>query len=1492
MERNRLVFFLCAASFLGGLEARAQVPPPPAALTAVPADGAVSLQWPAVPEATSYYLYRSLVTDTPTGTLPPTDTPTPTPTGTLTPTDSPTPLAALPAGTVAYTDVQVTNGRHYLYQVAGLDPSGLGPAALATVVPFAPPVAVQPVTVKSLRPYALDLSWGVPNSTYAVASYRVYQFTYVTPTVPPPPPSLWALTATPIATTADTAYTDTSAVSAGVSYYYAVQAVDNQGNPGRLSGLNTDPIVPQATLPPAPPLLSGSVGLTATPGIGSYATPAASPGGYGVRLSWNGALASEGVTAYGLFRDQTPIATLVYGTPTPTLVFDDTTIPLSASLAVSTGYSLVASNGVGAVTSNTVLENITQARMGLVAVTPDATANAVTLAWAPGREGTYGLGGYWIFKSPLGPNPGSPTPVPTGSPTATPTWTPTPFATLVATPSATASVTFVDEPVANADGLGYWVVPFDATGHGAALIPPSFLRLAPTPVSNVQAAGPSGNNAVTVTWSAGGPGYYGGPQVYVLYREDILTRTPTPVATVPATQTQATDYVVATPGTPVAYLVRAQDDRGNLSDFSPASAAVLPVSLTLPAVPVVLPVTGSAVALRFAWLENPLPDAVDHYSLFGPDWPGAAPSPTPLATLLPSPTMVYSAPATAWDASVYYLQAHNSQGDSQAATLGGIPVDAVRVSAAVTPGMRQVEVSWTLVPTPGSTPAIDGYGLYRSLTPGAGFTLLNTVGAPGSSYSDASAAAGNTYYYRITARSGGLAESPLYPTMTPQPEASASTWPNVPSGLTALSDSATQITLDWAANSPAEAVQSYSLLQNGVTIATVSATQSPTPTYAVAVNQAPGTAYGYQVVAQNAQGFSDASAALSQLAPPAVTFTVTLAPPPYFSPTPSATSTVPPVVWISGLAYPAVVGGYTLYRQTQATPSVTPSYIAVGSASSPASFIVDNQPDPGYVNHYQVGANNGLGLNADPSVSAQLAVTLWPNPPVMALNADASAVTLAWATPVGNDVPITGYTIYRGVYLTTTPTVLPTVYATAVPPTADFVDPDVTPGAGYVYWMDAQNSSGGSTLSAPQTIIPVQPPTLAVTPLDSRNLLTWSPVSLATPGLLSGYVVYRAPVPTPGMTPSFVPIVSLVEGLSNTAYADTGVLDGVTYIYEVAPSSRNSIRGPFSNAVTQSVAPQPPETLAAVSGVDSLGTPYAQLRWSYTGLPTDTFFLQRKLGTEPDSSFRTVKGGVQGLDYLDSGLENKTFYDYRIYTVNAAGVTSAGFASAVALPAAPPILSSAAVTLTQNNSNAQIVIGNGLSWEGADQAGFDPTRMYPLGGYHVFRSSDGGAVYQALGDVPATFVGGVPASPVSYFDQVPLINGSAYTYLVQAFDNPPDAPVSLAHVASYQTAQAFPISPNTALDRNAIRPYGAPNEQVVNIRFVVSGPGKVNIKVYTLSGTFVRELVNQSYPQQGIYWTQWDARNMNGSLVASGVYLITTESPGGHQEFEKVAVIK
>jgi hypothetical protein len=133
--------------------------PAPEGFNASAGNGQVQLQWTPVPSATAYLLYRHLTTETPTGTLPATATPTISATGTLSPTLTPVPLATVGAGEMGiFSDSQVTNGRHYLYQVAALDDTGLGLFAQASTAPFAAPLAVEPVSVLNLHSNALDFS--------------------------------------------------------------------------------------------------------------------------------------------------------------------------------------------------------------------------------------------------------------------------------------------------------------------------------------------------------------------------------------------------------------------------------------------------------------------------------------------------------------------------------------------------------------------------------------------------------------------------------------------------------------------------------------------------------------------------------------------------------------------------------------------------------------------------------------------------------------------------------------------------------------------------------------------------------------------------------------------------------------------------------------------------------------------------------------------------------------------------------------------------------------------------------------------------------------------------------------------------------------------------------------------------------------------------------------------------------------------------------------
>jgi len=77
--------------------------------------------------------------------------------------------------------------------------------------------------------------------------------------------------------------------------------------------------------------------------------------------------------------------------------------------------------------------------------------------------------------------------------------------------------------------------------------------------------------------------------------------------------------------------------------------------------------------------------------------------------------------------------------------------------------------------------------------------------------------------------------------------------------------------------------------------------------------------------------------------------------------------------------------------------------------------------------------------------------------------------------------------------------------------------------------------------------------------------------------------------------------------------------------------------------------------------------------------------------------------------------------------------------------------------------------------------------------------------------------------------------------------------------------------------------------EVAKIHFKPSGAGTVNVKIYTLRGLLVWE---KSKEVSGIQdFIEWNCRNTENSMVASGIYLVYVESPG-IKATKKVAILK
>ena len=73
--------------------------------------------------------------------------------------------------------------------------------------------------------------------------------------------------------------------------------------------------------------------------------------------------------------------------------------------------------------------------------------------------------------------------------------------------------------------------------------------------------------------------------------------------------------------------------------------------------------------------------------------------------------------------------------------------------------------------------------------------------------------------------------------------------------------------------------------------------------------------------------------------------------------------------------------------------------------------------------------------------------------------------------------------------------------------------------------------------------------------------------------------------------------------------------------------------------------------------------------------------------------------------------------------------------------------------------------------------------------------------------------------------------------------------------------------------------YPNPFNPTTTIRFALPEDGSVTLEVYNLNGQRIRELINGNY-NAGYHSVQWDSKDANGRMVASGMYFYVLKT--GH----------
>lgn len=256
------------ASGFDAMEASAMAGTQPLAapqLAAAAGTSSITLDWTAVPDATSYVIYRYQTAEGGNSALA---------------------IAATSADT--YVDANVVAGVNYTYYVSGLRADGLGsPSVSASAAPGDPPLAA-PTGVYATPGSSVYVSW---NPAPGAKSYNVYRSTSGTPTL--------------YATGVQSPLDDTSVISSQ-RYYYEVKAVygGTEGSPSSVVSVLPGS-TPLAAPEVAPLEVSGHTTLYwgFVSGAASYDVLRGTEGGTWTAIA-TGIVPGEG-SVYGAYTDST-----------------------------------------------------------------------------------------------------------------------------------------------------------------------------------------------------------------------------------------------------------------------------------------------------------------------------------------------------------------------------------------------------------------------------------------------------------------------------------------------------------------------------------------------------------------------------------------------------------------------------------------------------------------------------------------------------------------------------------------------------------------------------------------------------------------------------------------------------------------------------------------------------------------------------------------------------------------------------------------------------------------------------------------------------------------------------------------------------------------------------------------------------------------------------------------------------------------------------------
>ncbi len=760
-------------------------------------------------------------------------------------------------------------------------------------------------------------------------------------------------------------------------------------------------------------------------------------------------------------------------------------------------------------------------------------------------------------------------------------------------------------------------------------------------------------------------------------------------------------------------------------------------------------------------------------------------------------------------------------------------------------GIESVNLMWD---TNLSYENVTAYVVYRATYEEIGLTSFNFY------IDNITFSPGETINYHVRAlNASGLSDFSNAVTVTVVPKK--------PSNFNVYQDEPDKVNLNWDANGTIENIKIYNIyrvvppatidINNPYYVLTTETVAGTIEWQDSAVNT--GTFYSYAVAgvtlnaySQYVTGIATSALYITPVSIPAIPVNLTI----------TAFNSYVLLSWVEN-DEKEKIAGYNIFRSTD-------DIFYENITKVVNNYYYDTGLNTYTVYYYKTNAENYLGWSSTLTAyvfAIPYALNFIDNPRNVTLSSKGDGnLFLQWSASPPED-SVTKYNIYRstvsGIYEATPYTYTQVTY---------YTDTSVTAGTQYFYKITAfgvTESAASDEVNGIPYLKPYPPTNIEIVNLHNKVLLKWTaPALKGTYQSIDQYNIYKST-----SSSNF----TLIESKTTENYfIDSSVNTGYSYYYKIKTVDDNNEEDTdttnyYINLIDTSF---PPDTLIAFAGEN-----WVTLNWKRVTLTADSYNIYKSTTSGNYGEPYIYSLGVnQYKEFTDYNVQRGITYYYTITAINSAGegpksneVEITPYLTA-RLPENPLIR----YTL-ENKKNIH------LYWDKAIDGD------YPVVGYNILRSKDGGANYETLGFVTAT------ATPDFLDDKTEW--GNIYYYMIRTVDS-----------KSNQDAIYPVLKVELPVPEDKIRVFAnlfdlSKNEKL-KLKYQAVKSGKIRIKIYTLSGNFVKTLLEEEVPEgtssENPYESHeffWDGKNSNGEKVASGVYIIILETKD-KKVMAKVAVVK